>query len=120
MALTPEARQNQTALAICRNFARLSGFDWAGGLALGAGGGVVHGAPLTSLGRRASPFRKSLELAAGMLAVGKPIPHEAVALMGKTVIPSWVCRIFGQYGWVQQAKTYHAEKQLKAQPYDAY
>jgi putative NADPH-quinone reductase len=33
----PEARQNDTALAICRQFAREAGFEWAGGLALGGG-----------------------------------------------------------------------------------
>jgi len=45
----PEAEHSQTALEVCRLFARQVGFDWAGGLAMG-GGGMVSGQPLAELG----------------------------------------------------------------------
>lgn len=36
----PEAFHNDTALAILRRFAAETGFQWAGGLALGGGGTI--------------------------------------------------------------------------------
>jgi hypothetical protein len=33
----PESKQNITALAVCRLFAKQVGFNWAGGLAMGGG-----------------------------------------------------------------------------------
>ena len=68
----PEAQHNATALAICETFARQAGFAWAGGLALGAGEGLVHGAPLNEVGGPAVPIKKALEMAAASLAIGEP------------------------------------------------
>jgi hypothetical protein len=113
----PEAAHNQTALAICRNFARLAGFEWGGGLALGGGEGIVHGMPLNELGGRAFPIRHSLEVAAQALAAGKPIPQEATTLMGKPGVPAWLYKLVGGYGWKQQARKYHVQNQLRARPY---
>ena len=56
----PEPDHNATALAICENFARLTYFNWAGSLALGAGEGMVHGMPLNELDGRVNPLRKLL------------------------------------------------------------
>src|SRR3990172_5238263 len=41
----PEARQCDTAIAICRCFAREAGMEWAGGLALGGGESIGGGPP---------------------------------------------------------------------------
>jgi len=114
----PESAHNNTALAICHNFARLTGFEWARGLSLGGGEGVVHGTSLDELDGRAIPLKKSLELAAQALAVGKPIPQEAVALMAKPVVSPWLYWMLGGYGWKQQAKSYGVQNQLKARPYE--
>ncbi len=114
----PESAHNNTALAICHNFARLTGFEWAGGLSLGGGEGVVHGTSLHELDGRAIPLKKSLELAAQALAVGKLIPQEAVALMAKSVVSPWLYWMLGGYGWKQQAKSYGVQNQLKARPYE--
>ncbi len=113
----PEAAQNDTALAICHNFSRLAGFEWAGGLSLGGGEGIVHGTPLGELDGRATPIKASLELAAHALAAGEPIPAQPVALMSRKVIPAWLYRIMGAYGWKQQAKGYGTQKKLNEQPY---
>lgn len=113
----PESRHNTTALAICRDFARLTGFAWAGGLSLGGGEGVVHGTSLHELDGRAIPLKKSLELAAEALASGESIPQEAVALMAKPVVSGWMYWLMGGYGWKQQAKSYGVQNQLKARPY---
>ena len=115
----PEPNHNATALAICENFARLTGFQWAGSLALGAGEGMVHGMPLNELDGRVLPLKNALDLAAESLVQGMAIPSEAQALLAKPFIPGWLYRAMGVYGWRQQAKEYGMEKYLKRQPYAA-
>ena len=113
----PEASHNAPALAICAEFARQSGLTWMGGLALGAGQGIVHGAPLNELDGRAIPIKKSLELAAEALSNGQPIPQSARDLLATPIIPHWMYTLMGKYGWRQRAKGYGAQKMLKRQPY---
>ena len=113
----PEAHHNDTALAMCAEFARQNGFAWLGGLALGGGEGLVHGTPLTALDGRAIPLKKSLELAAEALANGQPIPQSARDLLAKPIIPGIAYRILGGFGWKQQAKRWGAEKRMQARPY---
>ena len=72
----PEAHQNDTALAICRQFARETGFHWAGGLQLG-GGEAIGGRPLLEVKGMARNVIKSLDLAAAALAEGNPVPPQA-------------------------------------------
>jgi hypothetical protein len=113
----PEAHHNETAIAICANFAHKAGFHWAGSLALGAGEGMVHGVPLNELDGRVTPLMKALDLAAEALAQGGLIPEEAQKLWAKPFIPGWMYRLMGVYGWRQQAKQYGMERNLKRQPY---
>jgi multimeric flavodoxin WrbA len=114
----PEASHNDTALAICGEFARRSGYAWAGGLALGGGEGVVHGTPLEELDGRAIPIKKSLELAADALAAGESIPAAARELLARPAVPSWLYRLFGAYGWRQQAGHYGVRGRIKDRPYE--
>jgi hypothetical protein len=113
----PEADHNDTALAICAEFARQTGFEWMDGLALGAGQGIVHGVPLNELDGRAIPLKHALDLAAEALAGGNPIPQPARDLLAKPIIPHWMYTLQGRFGWQQQAKQYGMEKELKRQPY---
>jgi multimeric flavodoxin WrbA len=113
----PEARHNQTALTICSEYARQNGFAWMGGLALGGGEGLVHGMALHEMDGRAMPLKQSLNIAAEALANGQPIPQSAQDLFGKPVIPNWMYKLFGGYGWKQSAKQYGVRKELKRQPY---
>ena len=113
----PEAHHNDTALAICSEFARQNNFAWMGSLALGGGEGLVHGVPLNEMDGRAIPLKKSLELAAEALANGKPVPQSARDLLTKPVIPTWAYALLGGIGWKQSAKQYGMEKNLKKQPY---
>jgi multimeric flavodoxin WrbA len=113
----PEAEQNRTALAICARFARQAGFSWAGGLALGGGYGVVNGTPLSQLGWRGRSIRASLELTAGSLAAGSPIPDEAVGLMAKRRIPNWMILLLGPVGWILKARQYGVVHALWRRPY---
>lgn len=113
----PEAHHNNTALAICGQFAAQTGMIWVGSLSLGAGEGMVHGKPLNELGGQGASFRKSLELAAISLANGEAIPQEARDLLAKPLIPNWLYKLFGGIGWKQSAKEYGMQKSLRRQPY---
>jgi multimeric flavodoxin WrbA len=113
----PEAAHNATALAICAEFARQAGLHWLGGLALGGGEGLVHGAPLSELGGQGAAIRQSLALAAAQLAEGRPVPQTARDLLARGGIPSWLYRLMGGYGWRQQASRYGMQHNLRRQPY---
>jgi multimeric flavodoxin WrbA len=112
----PEARHNDTALAICADFARAAGFQWAGGLSLGAGE-MIHGGVLTEMDGRAQPIMTALNLAAESLVTQKVISADARSLLARPVIPHWMYTFMGNLGWKSQAKRWGAEKLLKRQPY---
>jgi multimeric flavodoxin WrbA len=113
----PEASQNDTALAICAEFARAAGFCWMGSLSLGGGEGLIHGVPLEKLDGRAIPVKRALDLAAQALAKGRPVPAEARELLSKPVIPSWLYTFFGGIGWKRQAAEFGMQKRLMERPY---
>lgn len=112
----PEAYQCDTGLAICETFAQEAGFEWAGGLALGAGE-MINGVSLVEAGGKAIRIRQSLELAAAALAKGQVVPDEARAMLAKPVIPHWAYRLTGKLRWNRWAKEHDAQKSLKRQPY---
>jgi hypothetical protein len=113
----PEAHQNDTALAICRQFAWEAGFQWAGGLALGAGQ-AIGGRPLLSVKGMARNVIQSLDLTADALVTGKPVPREVVQRMAKPLIPNWLYIWFGTIGWKWRAKKHGVYRKLKDRPYE--
>lgn len=112
----PEAFHINTALAICAQFAREAGFQWAGGLAVG-GGDYLHGKSLTELGSRVMPISQALSQAAEALAAGEAIPQSAHDMLARHTVPTWLYRIFGNFGWKPGAKQYGAEEHLRDAPY---
>ncbi len=114
----PEAEHNDIALAIAEQFARATGFAWAGGLALGAGE-VVKGRPLAENEGMARNVIAALDRAAEALARGDAVPEEAQTLMRKSLIPSWMYRAMGQVGWVMQSRTYGQFGKLRQRPWAA-
>lgn len=113
----PEAHHTDNALAICAEFARQNDFNWLGGLALGAGEGIVHGTPLKDLDGRAIPIKKALELAAESIVLGNPVPQSARALLARPIIPGWLYKVMGGFGWRQWAKQFGSHKKLRNKPY---
>ena len=112
----PEAQHNNTALAICRQFAKEAGFIWTGGLSLGAGASI-NGRKLSEVQGMARNMIKSLDLSVNALADGKPVPQEAMDLMSKPIIPIRAYTLIGSFGWKQMAKKYKADKKLRDRPY---
>ena len=104
-----------SALEVCRLFAKQTGFNWAGGLAMG-GGGIIEGLPLAEIGGRVRNQRKALELAANALSQGDPIPEEALILMSKLVIPRRFYLWMANRSWKGEAKKNGAENKLYDQP----
>jgi hypothetical protein len=114
----PEAHHNDTAVAICKQFARQAGFEWAGGLLLG-GGGAIGGRSLEEVGGAARFAMAALDLASEALADGGPLPEEAVATMAKPMIPARAYRWMGWLGWRIQARQNGVLGKLHARPYGA-
>jgi hypothetical protein len=112
----PEAKQNDTALAICHRFAEEAGIDWAGGLALG-GGQMIAGKPLSEVGGAFRNVMKALDLTAAAIAEDEPVPKKAVGLMAKPVIPSWLYVWLANRGWNRQIKEYGTRPRLYDRPY---
>lgn len=115
----PEASHCANALAVCERFAGQAGLGWAGSLALGAGEGLIHGAPLAELGGMVRPVKQALEIAAESLAAGQAVPRHAADLMARPFFPKWLYTLFAGFGWRQQATSYGAQRQLWQQPYAA-
>jgi hypothetical protein len=85
----PESCQAEAALAVCQQFAREAGFEWAGGLAAG-GGSVIGGQPLESMGWLTKHYREALDMTAEAISRGQPVPGEAVETMARLVLPTWL------------------------------
>jgi multimeric flavodoxin WrbA len=86
----PEAHQNNLAFAILRHFAARSGMAWLGGMALGAGEGMIGGHPLEAKSKDGIPlFRvnQALDVAGAALARGEALPEEARQGMASVPIP---------------------------------
>ncbi|WP_076792253.1 NAD(P)H-dependent oxidoreductase [Chlorobium sp. KB01] len=113
----PEASQNESSVALCAGFARAAGFEWMGGLSLGAGEGVVRALPLKELGGQGAPLRKALEIAAGELAKGQPVSDSVQELLSRPLMPQWLYKLGGTVGWKMRARKFGTQKQLKARPY---
>ncbi len=112
----PEAHHSDTALAICRQFAKEAGIEWVGGLALG-GGHVINGQPLDKRGGLVKDVRKSLDSAADALVNDRPLPAEAEQLMSKPLLPEWLYLWMGEAGGKRTAKRNGVLKKINDRPY---
>ncbi|MTI96952.1 MAG: NAD(P)H-dependent oxidoreductase [Firmicutes bacterium] len=79
----PEGNHNNTALKICRQFAREAGCRWLGGLALSMAGFSFGSGPSRRVAR-------AMAIAAPALAQGEPVPKRAVKLAAKRPMPKWL------------------------------
>ncbi|MHB0934939.1 MAG: NAD(P)H-dependent oxidoreductase [Armatimonadota bacterium] len=111
-----EAEQNDTALAICRLFARDAGLAWLGGLALGAGG-AMSGQKLEKLGGMFAHVIRSLDLAIEAIDAGQPLPDEALQLMRRRFCPTWLYVLLANFGMLKGAMDHHVLTKIHARPY---
>jgi hypothetical protein len=113
----PEPSQSATALKIYQQFAKESGFIWAGGLAYASGEAGIRRKPIESLGFMGRNVRKSLDSAAAALAEAKPVPDSAVALSAKPLILVWMVMLIGNRFWKQQVKDHKTWEAIASRPY---
>jgi hypothetical protein len=81
------------------------------------GGEAIAGKPLEKACGLVRNDKRSLQLSAKFLAEGGAIPDEAMELIAKPLIPSWLYRWFGERGWKRQAKRYGTRKKRMARPF---
>jgi len=112
----PEAVHNDTALAICRQFAADASLDWIGGLAIG-GGGMFAGKPLAEHGGRARSLLQSLTLTADAIARGVAVPGEAQRLARTLPIPPWLYRLVADWGFRHEGKKRGNLSRMNERPY---
>ncbi|MCW3999916.1 MAG: NAD(P)H-dependent oxidoreductase [Candidatus Bathyarchaeota archaeon] len=110
----PDAKQNATAIAICKQFANEVGYEWAGGLTMGAGA-MINGMPLEKA-PMIKNIKKSLDLTAKSLLEGSTVPEEAMQLMAKPVMPNFIMTRIANMGWKNMAKPYGNQKKLRDRP----
>ncbi len=114
----PEAAQNDTALAICRHFARQAGRTWLGGLALG-GGGALAGQQVEKTRGMMPHLCAALEQAVAALDTGEAIPAATQALIRRPFCPPRVYALMADVGMFQDAAKHGALWRIFARPYAA-
>lgn len=97
-----ESFQNDTAIEMCRLFARDAGFTWLGGLGRG-GGGMLDGKPMEQAPAPLAETRRALNNAAGSLAQGMPIPEEAGKAFRAQLLPRWIYAAVANLGFLMQS-----------------
>lgn len=112
----PEAEQCDTAVDICRIFARDAGFEWAGALK-NSSGGMVSDMELSPKGPLAVVV-KALDMAARDLLQGNDIGEEANALVRRPRIPLWLYKFVGGWGFNRVAKKNGVRDKIMARPYE--
>lgn len=112
----PEANQNLVALDICRCFAQRSGFEWAGGLALGMGP-VIRRKPLNGLRGMVRNVKKALDVTALALSEGRAIPEEAMNHMTRSILPRRLYMWMGNRRWKYDAKKSGASDRIREKPH---
>jgi hypothetical protein len=112
----PDSKQNATALAICKQFANEVGFEWTGGLTMGAGA-MINGAPLDKVPMIKNVL-KALDLTAESLLESSTVSDEAITLISKSVMPTFIMTMFANKGWKGMAKPYGNEKKLRDRPFE--
>jgi hypothetical protein len=110
----PDSKQNATAISICKQFSKEAGYEWAGGLTLGAGA-MINGVPLEKAPMMKN-VKKALDLTAQNLLEGSTVSKEATELMAKTVMPKFLLTMFANMGWKSMAKPYGNQKKLRDRP----
>jgi hypothetical protein len=113
----PESLHNDTALAICRQFAHETGRLWAGGLALGEGG-VIDGQPLIKVEKRVRNVILALDLAVEALSQDRVIPQEAKTLMAKPLVPGRLYRMIASLNFMSKALRRRQFTRLWQRPFD--
>ena len=100
-----ESGHNRYAQLMLRLFCEDMGFQWAGGISLGAGGAVTK------------RLRAALKQVSEALRDDILIPDTVDKTTNKPIMKPWLYVLGGNFMWRRQAKANGVRDQLKAQPY---
>jgi hypothetical protein len=112
----PETFQSDTAVEICRLFARDAHFAWAGGFRVG-GGGAVGSGTLKDRGGLTRRLTAGLQLAATALASGLPIPRGAFDLTDRPLMPVRLYTLIADLGMRWAAYRHGVLRRINDRPY---
>jgi len=100
-----ESGHNRYAQLMLRLFCEEMGFQWAGGISLGAGGTVTK------------RLRAALKQVSESLRDDVLIPDAVDIATNKPIMKPWLYVLGGNFMWRRQGKANGVRDQLKAQPY---
>jgi hypothetical protein len=113
----PDVYHIEPAIDICHCFAHKTGFVWLGGLSV-CEGDVIIGRPLLSLGRGVRHITAALDLSADALALGFPLPNEAITMIAKPIIPARLYPLYTRAGILRWAFQKNALFRLTERPFE--
>jgi multimeric flavodoxin WrbA len=112
-----ESVQSANALGSCALFARQTGFEWRGSIAIGGGEGLIKRIPLDQQQGPVVPLKLALDQMAVALANGGPVPDEARRRIARPFVPAWLFRMVGTMQWKKQAHRHGVSGRLDDRPY---
>ncbi|MFP4016783.1 MAG: hypothetical protein ACLFUI_07095 [Halanaerobiales bacterium] len=112
----PESEQNDTAIKICRRFAKEVGFKWLGGIGVG-GGAAVGNQELKGNKGMLKKLVAGLDKTSDAIVNEHRIPEDARHLLNRPLIPSWFYTFILNPGWWFMARKNKAHKKIYDKPY---
>jgi hypothetical protein len=113
----PEPWHSESAIDICKCFAKKMDYRWQGALNIG-GGAAIGGKPLEDTGGMTYKLRETLDTAAEAIGRGEPIPKNVLEHLSKPMYPTWFAVVLGGFGWRKLAKRRGAKTSLRSKPYE--
>ncbi|MDP3388244.1 MAG: hypothetical protein Q8S24_13480 [Eubacteriales bacterium] len=109
----PETFHNDNALKICRFYAKQTGLNWRGGIAVGAGGAII-GKKLAELGGMAGNLMKNIDLLTDRLIKDEMLQDDGILRV--QTVPTRMYNMAGNMGWKKQAQKYGVQDRLYDKP----
>jgi len=117
----PEPHHNNVAVGMCENFAQQTNMEWIGGITIGMGA-AFESRQLKDAGGMSRNLRKGIDLIVDSLSQNDDIPHDAVGIASKPLMPlflaRWGMRFLGGRMWKGQVKDKSVIDKMYDRPYE--
>ena len=112
-----ESSHSENALGSCALFARQTGFEWRGSIAIGGGEGLIRRTPLDKQQGPVVPLKLALDQVAEALSNGDLLPEEERRRIARPFVPAWLFRMAGTMQWKKKAARSGMTDHLDDRPY---